>query len=116
MSGNDGNGEGFVEELDESGEILEADVRVLVDEEGNEMPCALLAVVEHEGQDYALLTPLEQLSEEAGEIELFILEYSVNEEGDETFSTVDDDERYEAVKEFCTTLIAEEAEDDEAGD
>ena len=91
--------------FDESEELLDEDRVTLVDEDNVEHHFVMLALVEYEDEEYALLTPEEGIEEEEGEIELFIFRYEVDETGHEHFVPIDDDERFAQVRDFCATLI-----------
>ncbi len=108
-----GNGEGHVDELDESQEIDGEDLVTLVDEDGNEHEFVVLAVVEMEGDEFAMLSPIEQVEdEETAELELFLFTYKETEEGYVEFGEIEDDEVYQAVQAYCATLLdTEDAED-----
>ena len=95
--------------IDENSDLTEDDIRILVDEEGNEVECVLLAVVGHEEQDYALMTTLESLESEDEDLDVFVLIYDVDADDVESFSEVDDEATYDAVVAFTRTLIPEGA-------
>ena len=98
------NGAGEIKELDEGQELDESDYRVLVDEEGNERTCVLLAIVEYEEHDYAMLTPVEELESDKEEMEVYLFEYRQDEEA-EHFIAIEDDELYQKVASYCGTLM-----------
>lgn len=103
------NGEGHVEEFDESPEFDPEDIVTIQDEEGNEIECAILMIIEHDGDDYAMLGPLEQLrSEEGDEIEMYIFKYQVDDEGNQLFAAIEDDRTYEAVRTAFSLLMDQE--------
>lgn len=93
--------------FDESEELTDRDLVVLVDEDGEETECVILAVVDFEGQDYAVLAPRAQLqqTEDREEVDLFLLEYHRDDEGREIFAPIDDEERFEAVRRMCADLV-----------
>jgi uncharacterized protein YrzB (UPF0473 family) len=93
--------------FDESDTLTDRDLVVLVDEDGEETECVILAVVDHEGQDYAVLAPREQLQQsgEREEVELFLLEYHRDADGREIFAPIDDEERFESVRRMCADLV-----------
>ena len=99
------NGDGTIETLDDS-EVIdeEADIRVLVDDEGNEMTCLLLAVIEHEGEEFALLSPMSEVDGDGAEMEVYVLKYAI-EDGQEHFDEVDDEDTFNAVVSFASTLF-----------
>ncbi len=109
------NGDGHVDGFDESEELAEDDLVTITDDDGTEWECAILAVVEHEGDEYALLAPVDQLEdEESDELEMFLFLYEVDDEGVQTFSYIEDDEVYEQVQQAFQVLM-EQGGDDEAG-
>lgn len=115
----DENGEGHVDSFDESEDLEGDDVVTIVDEDGNERDCVVLAVAEVDGQDYALLAPADQLEDEEGqELELFIFTYDLDEDDDETevFGFVEDEAVYEKVRDFFSTLINQDEVEDEDDD
>ncbi len=104
--GNESGTEDQVDQLDEGEELDELDRVTLVSEEGEELQFVLLAVIEHEEQDYAMLAPEDQLMDDAGdELEIYLFSYDVDDEGLATFGPIEDDQTYEAVREFCSTLM-----------
>jgi uncharacterized protein YrzB (UPF0473 family) len=106
--------EGEVESFDES-EELDDEIVTITDEEGNDVDCMVLAVMDVEGRDYAMLAPVEQLdSDEGDEVELFIFTYDEDEaEGVEHFGYVDDDAMYEKVRQAFAELMEQVGEEDE---
>ena len=98
------NGAGEVEELDEGEELDESDYRVLVDDDGNERTCVLLAIVEYENADYAMLTPVEELESDKEEMEVYLFQYEQDEEV-ERFIAIEDDDLYQKVASYCGTLM-----------
>lgn len=107
------NGAGLQEGFDENNEVTE-DELVQIEDEGVVYNCAVLAIAESEGQEYAMLAPAEQLSdaEEEGELLLFIVQYTLTEDDEEIFSSIEDDETYDRVRAFFSTLIESEEDAD----
>lgn len=107
---NDRNGSGHIDELDESDKISDEDIVHLIDEDGNEHAFVLLAIVTLDDvQQFAMLSPLEQVQdEEEPELELFLFTYQETDEGYAEFGEIEDDETYEAVQAYCATLIDNE--------
>jgi uncharacterized protein YrzB (UPF0473 family) len=100
------NGDGHVDELDDSEEFDESDLVTITDEEGKSYECAILGVLEHEDAEYALLAPVDQLSDDDGDaVEMFIFLYEVDDEGNQTFSYIEDDALYEVVKDEFALLV-----------
>lgn len=115
--GGDENGAGFSDGFDETEDVGEDDVVIILDGD-REVACAVLAVAEIEDKEYALLAPAEQLQdvpedEDEGQLELFIFEYAVDEEGYETYSGIEDEALFERVREFFSTLIDTDEEDED---
>ena len=106
------NGDGHVDGFDESENLEADDLVTITDEEGTEWECAILAVVEHEEAEYALLAPVQQLEdEESDELEMFLFLYEVDDEGVQTFSYIEDDDTYEAVQSAFTVLMEQGDQD-----
>ena len=110
MATEPGNGDGEVEEFDESEAFEPEDLVTITGEDGKPIECAVLAVIEHDNLEFALLAPVEQLtSEEGDEIEMYIFRYQLDEEGNQLFGFVEEDATYEAVrKEFAILMDQEE--------
>jgi uncharacterized protein YrzB (UPF0473 family) len=109
--------EGSVDALDESDEFPDETV-TFKDEDGVEHECVVLAVVEVEGQDYAMLAAADQMhdDDEDNEVETYVFEYSVDDEGFEHFAFIEDEARYQRVVQVCATLMAEGDDDEDAKD
>lgn len=114
MSGPEDNGDGHVDSFDESEEIFEGDKVTIMDEDGAKYECAVLAVIEHEGQEYALLGRLDQLEpDDADAVEVFVFRRSEDDEGNEFFESIEDEELYETVRrEFAVLMDQMDDEDD----
>ena len=109
----DENGDGERDGFDESDEIADDDTVVLIDAEGNEREYVILAIFEVEDQDYAMLTPADQVeAEDSDELEVFLFEYHEDEDGTANFAGIEDEPTYEKVKAVGSTLM-EQAEVDE---
>ncbi|MFT4624585.1 MAG: hypothetical protein ACI8PZ_003244 [Myxococcota bacterium] len=99
-------GEDNVDGFDDTDGFDPDEVVSFEDAEGNKYECVVLAVVEHEGNDYAMLAPASQLQEgNSEELELFLFRYEVDEDDTELFSFIDDERTYEAVRELCEGLM-----------
>ena len=104
------NGAGHIEELDESEDL---DVVEFEDEEGNLHVAAILAVIEVDDLDYAVLPPVAQLEDDGGEeLEIFLFQYGEDEDGNEMFAYIDDEATFRKVQEAASQLL-ETSEDDE---
>lgn len=82
-----------------------ADIIETVDEEGNSISFKLFDVIEYEGNEYAMLLPLDE--EDSDEPELVLMRLVAD--GDEySFETIDDEEEFEAVSEYIESLEDED--------
>lgn len=84
---------------------------VLTDADGNETEFVILGIVEVEGEDYALLTPSDAEDENATEV--FIFRYGEDEDGNETFSNVEDEETFGKVRATAEAMFAALENDEE---
>ena len=71
------------------GEELD-NILVLNDEEGNEVEFEFLDLIEYEGEEYVVLLPVEEESEEPGEVVILKLEDTESED-EESYVSVDDE-------------------------
>ena len=69
-------------------------VLILVDEEDQEHPFEVINMIEVDGNQYAVLTPLEEGAEED---EAIILKIVTDENGEEMLWDIEDDEEWEKV-------------------
>ena len=103
-----------MEEMDE--EFEEADMIMLNMEDGSEVPCIVLGIVEVEGQDYIALLPADEEMLERGESEGFIFRYSEDEDGMPVLEGIEDDEEFEKVSavldEIMEITVEEESEEE----
>ena len=76
---------------------------VLEDADGAEVEMALLAMLELNDAEFALMAPVLQLSDDCDETTLFLFHYHADEQGG-AFSNIDDDDLYDEVQAFCDTL------------
>ena len=98
-----------VEGFDESEEI--EDIVMITDEDGNQIECILIAIMELDGVDYAILAPVESAGDDGDDVELFLFTYSEDEEKEEEyFGPIEDDATYEKLREAFAQLM-EYAED-----
>lgn len=72
------------------GEELD-NIVVLNDEDGNEVEFEFLDLIEYEGEEYVVLLPVEEETEEPGEVVILKLEDTESEE-EESYVSVDDEE------------------------
>ena len=100
-SGND-----EVDEFDDGSDFDDAEVVTFTDDEGASHSCLVLAVVEHKGQEYAMLAPVAQLKGgDEDDLELFLFRYEVDEDDTEVFSYIDDERTFAAVQALCEGLM-----------
>jgi uncharacterized protein YrzB (UPF0473 family) len=85
------------------------DIVILVDENGEEVEFEHIDTIEMNGNEYVVLAPLEEEdAEENDEEEVIILKIEHNEDGEDSFVTVeDDDELDEVFNEFQTRMEEE---------
>lgn len=72
------------------------DIVQLVDEDGNEVDFEHLMTLEHEGNTYICLVPVEPM-EDVAEDELVILRIETDEEGNDYYTSIDDDAELDEV-------------------
>jgi len=72
------------------------DIVVLIDENGEEVEFEHIDTIEMNGNEYVVLVPLDE-DDEQDEEEVVILKIEHNEDGDDTFVTIDDDDELEEV-------------------
>jgi uncharacterized protein YrzB (UPF0473 family) len=101
--GEDTNGTGHVEELDESDSL---DIVEFQDDEGRTIVAAILAVIEVDDLDYAVLAPAAQLEDDEGEeLEIFLFQYGEDEDGNEMFAYIDDEATFHKVQEAAGLVL-----------
>ncbi len=104
----DENGAGHVDGFDDSEEISDEDIMGFVDEHGNERDGLIVAVIEHEGVDYAVVQPLDQLQDDEDdevEIETYVFAVTTNEAGEQGYGEVEDEAAFNAVCEAFSELM-----------
>ena len=94
------------EELEE--ELEDENIVELVDEDGNEVVFEHLMSLEHKGRTYICLAPAE-LMEDVEEDELVIMRIETDEDGNDFYTTIDDeDELNEAFEQYLALAEADE--------
>jgi uncharacterized protein YrzB (UPF0473 family) len=74
------------------------DIVILVDENGEEVEFEHIDTIEMNGNEYVVLAPYnEEETEEEDEEEVIILKIDHNEDGEDSFVTVEDDDELDAV-------------------
>lgn len=105
----DENGEGHVDGFDDSEEISEEDVLLFTDEHGNERDGLIVAVIEHEGGEYAVVQPLDQFQDDddddEAEIETYVFSVTTNEAGEQGYGEVEDEAAFNAVCDAFSELM-----------
>ena len=86
------------------------DIVELVDEDGNDVRFEHIMTLEHEGQVYICLVPVDPM-EDVAEDELVIMRIETDEEGNDFYATIDSEEELDAV--FEKYLEIAEADDAE---
>lgn len=92
------------------------DIVVLIDENGDEVEFEHIDTIEMNGNEYVVLAPIEEeLDDDREEEEVVILKIEHNEDGDDSFVTIeDDDELDEVFNEFKSRMEEEfDLDDDE---
>ena len=85
------------------------DIVVLVDENGEEVEFEHIDTIEMNDSEYVVLAPyLEEETEETDEEEIIILKVDHNENGEDSFVTVEDEEELDAVFEEFQSRMEEE--------
>ncbi|HIS03512.1 MAG TPA: DUF1292 domain-containing protein [Candidatus Pullichristensenella avicola] len=87
----------------------QSDIVELIDEDGKEVSFEHLMTLEHKGNTYVCLAPVE-MDDDIGEDELVILRIDTDGEGNDMYVTIDDDEELDDV--FEKYLEIAEADED----
>ncbi|PKM88547.1 MAG: DUF1292 domain-containing protein [Firmicutes bacterium HGW-Firmicutes-12] len=91
--------------------MVETDEKiVLIDEEGVEHEFILIDMLEVDGQEYAILEPLE-IEEEEEEAEAIILKVTKDENDEDILTDIEDDEEWEKVADKWQELIESDEEE-----
>ena len=80
----------------EENEEYDPEIYTLTDEEGNELHFALLGTLEHNGETYMALIPVNEDGEEESS-EYVILKCSVDENGEDILETIEDDDEFDEI-------------------
>ena len=84
------------------------DILILVDEKGEEVEFEYLDTMEVDGNEYAVLLPLDDDDEDVETEEVVILKLDKDENGEDSFVSVDDDEELNKVFELFKKKVQEE--------
>lgn len=88
------------------------EIYTLTDEEGNELNFALLGTLEHEGEVYKAMIPVNENGEEESE-EYVILKFAKDEEdGEDILVTIDDDEEFDRIADMFDDMFSDVFYDD----
>ena len=87
----------------------------LTDEDGNESEFELIGSTEYNGNTYYAMIPAEApaVAEEDGFCEYIILREEIDENGESSFVTIDDDEEFDDVADLFDDMFSEEIDYDE---
>ena len=80
---------------------------MLTDEEGNELEFELIGSGEVDGVQYYAMIPVEEAEDEDRDtFEYVILKSEVDEDGDESLATIDDDEEFDRIADFFDDMFS----------
>ena len=93
-------------ELDDDAE----DYRVTLDlEDGQTLECAIMTILEVDGQDYIVLVPVDEDDEPIEEGEVYIYRYFEDEDGTPSLGNIDNEDVFERVSERFDEFLDEQA-------
>lgn len=92
---------------DESAEFRDEELLELEDGDGNSRTFALLAVVEVDGQNFAMLAPHQEMLESEEQLEVAFFAYEEDAEG-ASYSDIEDPALFERVRAYCISLLRDE--------
>ena len=85
------------------------DYRVTLDlDDGTTVECAIMTILEVDGQDYIVLVPLDENDEPIEEGEVYIYRYFEDEEGNPSLENIDNDDEFERVSECFDEFLDEQ--------
>jgi uncharacterized protein YrzB (UPF0473 family) len=103
-------------ENENSEEVEGPAIVFLMDDEGREVAFALLAMLEVQDKEFAVMIAVDQLDDAYDDVaEVFLFRHQDEGGGQFSFSNIDDDDLYMEVQAFCDTLDIEELVDAWAG-
>ena len=97
--------------MTEDMDILENENVVLVDEDGEEHTFTMLDVIEVDGNEYAILQPVDEDMDDDEEPEAVILKIETDEKGEEILTDIENDEEWEKVADAWQDAMEEEGEE-----
>lgn len=83
----------------------EDDIVMLPDKHGGCAPFSILGIIEHDGRDFALVTPKEH--DDGSATNLYVLHYTEFEDGAEEFDDVTDDALFTELRAVVADVIRE---------
>jgi uncharacterized protein YrzB (UPF0473 family) len=85
------------------------DYRVTLDlDDGSSLECAILTILEVDGQDYIVLVPVDENDEPIDEGEVFIYRYSEDADGTPSLGNIADDAEFDRVSEAFDEYLDEQ--------
>ncbi|MGN0345639.1 MAG: DUF1292 domain-containing protein [Lachnospiraceae bacterium] len=85
------------------------DFRVTLElDDGTTAECAILTILEVDGQDYIVLIPLDENDEPIDEGEVFIYRYFEDEDGIPSLENIDDDDEFERISDAFEEFLDEQ--------
>ena len=90
----------------EENEEYDPEIYTLTDEEGNELNFALLGTLEHEGNVYKAMIPVNENGEEESE-EYVILKFEKDEDGEDILVTIDDDDEFDRIADIFDDMFSD---------
>ena len=80
-------------------------------DDGTSTECAILTILEVDGQDYIVLVPVDENDEPVEEGEVFIYRYFEDADGTPTLGNIESDEEFEKVSERFDEFLDEQEYD-----
>lgn len=99
--------------LENEAEQEEMTVTLTLDD-GSELECVVLTILEADGKDYIALLPME--GEEAEEGEIYLYRYFEDADGNPKLENIEDDEEYELVADAFDALLDDQEYDELVGE
>ena len=90
----------------EENEEYDPEIYTLTDEDGNELNFALLGTLEHEGNVYKAMVPVDENGKEESD-EYVILKLTQDENGEDILETIDDDEEFDREADYFDDLFSD---------
>lgn len=98
--------------FDNENEEYDPEIYTLTDEDGNELTFALLGTLEHEGNVYKALIPVDEEGKEESD-EYVILKCTEDENGEEMLETIEDDDEFDRIADIFDDEFSDIFYDDE---